>query len=164
MTDPCNCPPEAGAQNRRERATPAVAACPTNGQIGKPIDSLTLKALLAVPLTRMKSGAYRFCPAPACPTVYYESDGPQCFDETNLRERVFQKHPADEDVFICYCFRYKFRDVRKAVAKGGSADLVNAIQSGIQAAQCACDLRNPQGTCCLGNVRAAIVALQTEIK
>jgi hypothetical protein len=32
--------------------------------------------------------------------------------------------------------------------------IVDDIKAGIKAGQCACDLRNPQGTCCLGNVRA----------
>jgi len=31
--------------------------------------------------------------------------------------------------------------------------IIEDIQAGITAGQCACDLRNPQGTCCLGNVQ-----------
>ena len=164
MIDACNCPPKAGAQTCKAPTTAASPACPTNGQVGRPIESLTVKALLAVPLTRVKTSAYRFCPAPGCATVYYRSDGAQVFAEAELRERVFQKHPTDDDVFICYCFRYTVRDVRKAAAKGHDHDIVSAINAGIHAGQCACDIRNPQGTCCLGNVRAAIHRVQAEIK
>lgn len=163
MTDSCNCPPEAGAQTCQAPATAAVTACPTNGQIGRPIDSLTLKALLAVPLTRVQTGPYRFCSTPDCPTVYYHTDGSQCFGETDLRERVFQKRPTDADVFICYCFRYTAGDVRQAAENGRGPEILSIITGGIQGGQCACDLRNPQGTCCLGNVRAALTAVQSEI-
>jgi hypothetical protein len=34
--------------------------------------------------------------------------------------------------------------------------IVDDISVGIDAEQCACDLRNPQGACCLGNVRGLI--------
>lgn len=36
------------------------------------------------------------------------------------------------------------------------------ITAGIRAGQCACDLRNPQGICCLGNVRRLIGATAPE--
>jgi hypothetical protein len=34
-----------------------------------------------------------------------------------------------------------------------------AINAGIRAGACACDLRNPQGACCLGNARALVKLL-----
>jgi hypothetical protein len=37
---------------------------------------------------------------------------------------------------------------------------VDDINTGISAEQCACDLRNPQGSCCLGNVRGLIKRLE----
>ncbi len=76
--------------------------CPTNQQVGKPIDTLTLKALLAVPLTQVHAIPYGFCPDPTCPTVYF-SETDACFTEADLRENVYQKHVTDADVFICYC-------------------------------------------------------------
>lgn len=40
-------------------------------------------------------------------------------------------------------------------ANGRSA-VVADISAGIKAGPCACDLRNPQGSCCLGNVRGVV--------
>jgi hypothetical protein len=51
------------------------ARCPINQEVGKRVDPLTLKALLALPLSAVKSSAYRFCRAPDCPVVYYSADG-----------------------------------------------------------------------------------------
>jgi hypothetical protein len=56
-------------------------------------------------------------------------------------------------VLVCYCFQYTAASVRLAQAEGQHS-IVDDISAGIQAGQCACDLRNPQGSCCLGNVRA----------
>ena len=39
--------------------------------------------------------------------------------------------------------------------------IVDDINTGINAGQCACDLRNPQGSCCLGNVRGLIKRIDT---
>jgi hypothetical protein len=137
-----------------------AAACPTNQRIGRRVDSLTLKALLAVSLTEVRPIEYRFCREADCPTVYYSADGTQCFEESALRERVFQKHPTDDDVWICYCFRHTLGTLRAELAETGNSMVVEAITAAIQAEQCACDIRNPQGTCCLGNVRAAVKKLK----
>jgi hypothetical protein len=37
--------------------------------------------------------------------------------------------------------------------------IVDDINAGLNTGQCACDLRNPQGSCCLGNVRELIKRL-----
>lgn len=128
---------------------PPSSLCPTNHQPGQRVDTVTLKALLARPLTALTAAEYRFCRAPDCPTVYYSADGAQCFTEADLRERVFHKHLAETDAPVCYCFGYTVGDV--ATQPRATIEL---IQAGIRAGQCACDIRNPQGECCLGNVRA----------
>lgn len=122
-----------------------TALCPTNGRPGRGVDSLTLKALLAVPLTELTAGEYFFCPAAECPTVYYRADGGQHFDEADLREAVFQKHPANETSLVCYCFRHAVGSIRRNLLQTGSSTVVEQITAGIRAGQCACDLRNPQG-------------------
>lgn len=123
--------------------------CPTNHQPGQRVDPQTLKALLARSLTALTATEYLFCRAPDCPTVYYSADGAQCFTEMDLRERVFQKHRAETDMLVCYCFGFTIGDVE---AQPGT--ILKLIHAGIRAGQCACDIRNPQGECCLGNVRA----------
>lgn len=160
MTEKCACPSEAGAATCDSAVTtfPGVS-CPACQRAGKPVDTLTLKALLAVPLTEMRAADYRFCRTPDCPIVYYSVDGQQQFGEDALRERVFQKHPSADDVFVCYCFRHTPRAVKAELAATGGSTVVAAITAGIQAGQCACDLRNPQGSCCLGNVRAVLANL-----
>mgnify|MGYP001595454334 CR=1 FL=1 len=133
--------------------------CPTNGQPGRRVQTLTVQALLAAPLDRLRPvnsvlNRYYFCPDPACPTVYYSADGAQTFAETDLRECVYQKHPADDGVWVCYCFRLTRGDLRRA------PESVERIRAGVAAGQCACEIRNPQGTCCLGTVKREMLSLQ----
>ena len=165
MTETCQCPPQAGSNSCELRPTARTTQvhCPANQQIGKPIDSLTIKALLAVPLTQLLPGEYYFCRAADCPTVYYTAGGSVQFTESDLRERVHQKHLTDEDVFVCYCFRHTGGSIRRELELTGTSTVIAAITTGIKAGQCACEIRNPQGSCCLGNVRAVVQQLEREI-
>jgi len=136
--------------------------CPACRQTGKHVDLPTLKALLAVPLTELRHPEYRFCPTPDCPVVYFSVDGTQCFGETEMRERVYQKHPPDDEVFVCYCFRHTIGSIKAELVATRQSTVIEAVTAGIRASQCACDIRNPQGNCCLGNIRAALQRLQSE--
>lgn len=84
--------------------------------------------------------------------VYFASDGVQTFLIGDVRVRVYQKEPDSDDVPVCYCFGHTRGEIRAAVDALAVA-IVDDINAGIRAGQCACDLRNPQGSCCLGNVR-----------
>lgn len=127
------------------------AVCPINGKAGKRITLQTVQSMLNVPLNILRNVEYRFCPDPNCPTVYYSVDGSQTFTETDLRERVFQKHPEDANIFVCYCFRHTIKDIRT-----DGENILTEINQGIQNHQCACDIRNPQGSCCLGNINSLV--------
>lgn len=138
----------------------AHVACPTNQRVGLEVDTLTVRALLAIPLTAVSPAeVYWFCPTPDCPTVYYRVDGQQVFVESELRERVYQKHSDDRATTICYCFGHTLSDISAEIEQTGTSTVVARISTGIRAGQCACDIRNPQGGCCLGNVHREVQRL-----
>ncbi len=169
MTESCCCPPEAGnavcelpAQNF-QRLPHAPHACPVCGGKGKPVQGQTVKALVSVSLRAMQEVEYLFCKTQTCPIVYFSPDGKQRFTVAQIRERVYQKEPENEAVFICYCFRHTVGEIRAtygAASPESCMAIVDDINIGINAGQCACDLRNPQGSCCLGNVRGLIKRLE----
>jgi len=161
MTESCCCPPEAGniicelpAQDV-QRLPRAMNACPECREIGKLVQGQTVKAMLSVTLCRVQETKYLFCRTQNCPVVYFSVDDKQTFVVEEVRERVYQKEPKAQDVFICYCFRHTVGDLRAASPERRIA-IVDDINTGINTGQCACDLRNPQGSCCLGNVRGMI--------
>ena len=113
-----------------------------------------MKCLLSVSLRTVRDTQYYFCREADCPIVYFTGDGAQVFNLSDVRERVYQKEPDNDSVPVCYCFRYTLGDIREEAEKTDARSIVDAINAGIQAGQCACDWRNPQGDCCLGNVIA----------
>ena len=161
MADVCECVPQAGSDTCELRVQKDInPVCPTNGKAGKPVDMQTIKSLLALSLSELRSDQYFFCRAGDCPTVYYNADGTQIFEEVDLRERVYQKHLDDESVPICYCFQHTPMEIRKEWNASGISTVSESITRGIQAGQCACEIRNPQGSCCLGNVNNFVKSIQ----
>ena len=158
MAESCECPGEAGANTCEIKDPQRESICPSCGARGKRVDLVTLKALLAVPLTEIQHADYFFCRTADCATVYFSAAGEQRFPESALRERVYQRHPGDDDVFVCYCFRHTVGSIRRERESPGQSNVVAAIADGIKGGMCACEIRNPQGSCCLGNVRALLAS------
>jgi len=144
------------------QAASQQTTCPVCGTKGKDVDTHTVKAMLDVSLRNLASSAYRFCRTESCEVVYFGAGG-EVYTEDDLRERVHQKHPDAADVFVCYCFRHTPGSIRQELLLSGASAVVAQVNAGIQAGQCACEIRNPQGSCCLGNVTAAVKRVQKSL-
>ena len=131
-------------------------SCPKCGQAGKKVDEVTLKSLLGtLALERRSETAHCFCSTSSCSVVYFGASESFATDEVTVS--VFQKHPAPATP-VCYCLGIKVEDVRKDVLTTDNSSIEKRIRSLVKADRCACELRNPQGSCCLGNVGQVIRA------
>lgn len=101
-----------------------------------------------------------FCLNPDCEVVYCNPAGMMVRKgETVLPVTI---KDAGEDVYVCYCFEFKRSDLRRELGQFGKTEIPSQIRKGIKDGRCDCERKNPQGACCLGNVAAAIKAIQTE--
>lgn len=153
-----NCCAPLQASMGRTAVTPSNR-CPTCGQKGKKVERLTLKAMLEVSLLAVRDVPYLFCRTAACPVVYFSADGTQSFTKAQIRVPVHQKEPNDESVLVCYCFYHSPATLRAEWLRTGASRAKADIAQGIKAGHCACEVRNPQGSCCLGNVQAILERL-----
>lgn len=148
-------------QTVSESAKVKSKTCPSCGQKGRIVDSATLKALLSVSLRQVRDDVtYRFCATQDCDVVYYAQEAEQHFTIEQIRIPVYQKVATSEEVPICYCFQYSTEQIRQEIEQTGKTSAIDDINAGIQAGQCACDWRNPQGNCCLGNVTQFVKSVQ----
>ena len=130
--------------------------CPECGKPGRLVDRITVKAMLRPEaLTRLSAPEHRFCPTPECPVVYFGLE--EVFDREEIGVPVFQKEPAGERI-VCYCFVVSEGDIRREMAEMGRSTAGDRIGALVKAERCACEVKNPQGSCCLGNVAAATKA------
>jgi hypothetical protein len=133
----------------------AVIACPISGSKGKPVELQTVKALLTErALRRMAASSHRFCPEPDCEVVYFDAAGNH-YTKDDVRVPVWQKEPFGTRM-ICYCFGETEADIRTEMERGGHSHAVERVRRHIEAGRCACEIRNPRGACCLGDITAAV--------
>lgn len=151
------------AAENRKMQTEAITRCPSCGAKGKAVDTQVVKSLLAISLRSLQAEGYCFCRMQDCPVVYFSTDGEEQYGETDLREQVHQKHPDVDDVPVCYCFRHTPGTIRAELLETGESTVAAEINADIKAEQCACEIRNPQGSCCLGNVAATVKRIQAAL-
>ena len=145
----CCCPPaEAKAGGSTNR-------CPTCDTAGTAVDLLTVKALLTEhALRRLAVTDYRFCAHAGCEVVYFDSNG-QTFTTSDVRAPVWQKQPFGQRM-VCYCFDENEAAIRIELEQHGKSKAAERVRNHIGAGRCACEVRNPRGLCCLGDVTAAV--------
>lgn len=120
------------------------AACPSCGANGRTVQWITVKSLLtARALERAGAAEYRVCGSSTCDVVYF-ADG-FVFRREDVRVPVFSKEPPGERL-VCYCFDIAEDQIDAATE--------SRIRTHVSAGRCACETRNPEGRCCLGNLRA----------
>ena len=57
---------------------------------------------------------------------------------------------------LCYCFGFDTAMIRAEIAATGSCTIPARIAAEMKEERCACEIRNPQGSCCFANVTAAV--------
>ncbi len=80
------------------------------------------------------------------------------FRQEDVLVPVFQKG-AEGARMVCYCLAISEDQVRGEVEAAGASASVERIERLVQRHRCACELRNPQGACCLGNIAAVVRAV-----
>ena len=128
-----------------ERRSP----CPSCSQPGNPVGRITLKALLTADgLRRGLPAQPQYCDNADCPIIYFGTAGELSFTESELVVRVYAKQPNDPATPVCYCF-----DVTVgAMASDRARELRESVALEVQAGHCACEVKNPKGACCLGDL------------
>jgi hypothetical protein len=135
--------------------------CPVSGATGSSVDLVTLKALLTgAALRRLDGKAYRFCPDASCDLVYFDRQAGSIFGKDDLSVRVGLKETEDP-VPLCYCFGFTVDDLRNHIASRGETDIPALITAEVKAGHCACEVKNPQGSCCLGDISRTMDALRS---
>lgn len=141
-------PPQATPENRLQ--------CPRCGTPGKPVSRVTPGALLK-PEARLRippGDKLWFCAAPPCEAVYFGPEG-TVFTKPDLSVRVGIKE-SEEPKPLCYCFGFTEAAIIEDIRQHGQATIPDIIKAQVKTGNCYCEVTNPQGSCCLGNVTAAV--------
>ena len=133
------------------RSEPEV--CPSCGKKGKSVPVLTVKSLVRDHTRVLASVTYSFCRTADCQVVYFSNQA--TFTKPDLKVRVGIKETADP-IPLCYCFDYSRDDICREIKATGETSVLEEIKTEVQGGFCACEVKNPSGTCCLGDIARAI--------
>lgn len=142
--------------NAKSDAAPAAMVCPVNGARSKQVDVLTVRSLVRHLPLGMPGTQYYFCEAPDCDLVYFPFDRQApSFLRSDLLVRVGSKESVDP-IPVCYCFGFTRKDIENEITETGRSTIAERITAEVKAGNCACEVKNPSGKCCLGNVTRVV--------
>jgi hypothetical protein len=127
-----------------------MSSCPACGCRGQSVEYTTVASLALGPVPARQE--FWLCRDRDCETVY--------FGDARARLRVAEVRflPAfkseSPDALVCYCFLHARMEIESELRQSGTSTVVDRIAAKVRARECACDVRNPSGQCCLGEVRA----------
>ncbi len=133
------------------------AKCPACGEMGKPAQRITLGSLIKPEQRpRIPPGKeFCFCRSPQCDAVYFRSNE-VLFRKADVSVPVTVKEPDNPTVPVCYCFGWTPAKIQAEIEATGKSTVVDQIKAQVKAGNCYCEVTNPQGSCCLGNMAKAV--------
>ena len=139
-----------------------VAVCRLCGNRGQAVLRQTVESLLTrEPLSRLEECAYFFDTSPGCDVVYFSNERASYFTKRDVKVRVGIKETQDP-IPICYCFGHTIGSARSELEATGKSTIAVRITKEVQAGNCACEVKNPSGRCCLGEVKKAMHRVMAE--
>ncbi|OGG54807.1 MAG: hypothetical protein A3F84_21860 [Candidatus Handelsmanbacteria bacterium RIFCSPLOWO2_12_FULL_64_10] len=137
--------------------------CPECGRKRKGVEQITLEHLLKEDrILQIGAASYLFCENPTCDVVYFSTQPGPVFHKSDLRVRVGLKE-TEAPIPVCYCFGYTEKMIFDEIAGTGRTAISEKIRAEVQAGNCECVVKNPQGTCCLGDVGRAVKRAMREV-
>ncbi|MEQ1531707.1 MAG: hypothetical protein ABL925_20535 [Methylococcales bacterium] len=91
--------------------------------------------------------SYYFCPAKACSVGYFSNTG------NTIPKQDLRSYQAIQNDAICYCFDIDAKQYLTALKAQRAEPIKDFVMQRTQAGECACEIRNPSGQCCLANFK-----------
>ncbi len=131
------------------------ASCPVTGAPGRPVPEETVLALApGMAPDDLRGRRWHYCADLGCDTVYFDDEG-RTIEKSQVNVRVGEKE-ADAPHTVCYCFNHTVEEIEQDIARDGTTGIPDAIKAKVQAGKCSCEVMNPKGTCCLGDVATEV--------
>lgn len=144
-----------GAKMTKEIAQNACGGC---GEVGRVVTRQTVvHHVKSEKLSCVETGEYKFCPSENCPVVYYSAAG-RVFTIEDVRELVTAKSSGDARP-VCYCFGFTEGFIRQEIEQTGKSTVPAQVAQFIKEKLCVCEVRNPAGACCLGEINRTVKTL-----
>jgi len=65
---------------------------------------------------------------------------------------------------VCYCFGWTKEKIKAELVQQGESGAPSDIRQKMDTVGCSCEILNPSGGCCLGDVSGAVKAIKKELE
>ncbi len=130
-----------------------TSICKECGSKGKSVKEITLKSLVK----ESKLGGIKnftglcFCETSTCKVVYFNNEQNFYLHKEDVKIMVGIKETKGP-IPICYCFGWTQDRIFSQIKQQGYSRAVQEISAKVKSGECACEVKNPSGRCCLGEV------------
>ena len=133
---------------------PVKSECPASGTQSNTVPHETLENLIVHDKRHLisKDVQYYFCSDSDCTVAYFSNTEVPLFEKSDLCVKVFSKDNQD-DVHVCYCFDWTRKRLTDQIKTTGSSTAFDEITEEMRAGNCECEIQNPKGACCLGDIQ-----------
>lgn len=128
--------------------------CRECGEEGKSVKEVTLKSLVKKSKieTIKELQKFFFCESPSCEVVYFNNDENVYLFKEDVKVRVGIKERKDP-ISVCYCFGWTREKILTQIEERGKSTAFEEISAKRRLGECACEIKNPSGRCCLKEVK-----------
>lgn len=139
MSD-CCCPTNTSTKTKQ--------ICPECGSSCKSVGMATLYHQVRFPDNQaLITDSYYFCPAKACAVGYFSNTG------NAIPKQLLRSYQAIQNDALCYCFDIDAEQYLLALKAQRAEPIKDFVMQRTKAGECACEIRNPSGQCCLTNFK-----------
>ncbi len=122
--------------------------CPECGSTCKRVGMPTLYHQVRFPENQVIiTDSYYFCPAKTCSIAYFSSAG------NTIPKQYLRSYQAIQNDALCYCFGIDAAQYLSALNTLHAESIKDFVVQRTKAGECACEIRNPSGLCCLANFK-----------
>lgn len=136
--------------------------CPKCGEKVKGVLGKTLEHLLTdVAKSKLDCfDGFYFCTSPSCEVVYFR-------DETLLTQKDISVVVGHKDgaspATVCYCFEWSKEKIKAELQEKKESTATEDIKHKMDTVGCSCEILNPSGGCCLGDVGKTVKAIKKDL-
>ena len=126
----------------------SVLVCPQCGISCKNISMKTIFHQVRFPeILDIETDSYYYCADKTC-SVGYFSQEEKVISKNQLRAFTELKNNK-----LCYCFDINTEQYLDSLKDGAAETIKNFVIQKTKVGDCACEIRNPSGQCCLANFK-----------
>ena len=136
--------------------------CPECGNLAKAVLAKTLNSLLTKKCKEQLDSleGFYYCKTPSCKVVYFKKN--TLLTQESLSVTVGLKEGANPAT-LCYCFGWTKEKIEEELKTKGETIALNDIKAKMENPGCNCEILNPSGGCCLGDVSKAIKEIKASL-